>query len=59
MAYTWRSLNNILHTLSEEKVLELLIDEKLNSRRVMVLTRLHQRYSQLRATREREELFKQ
>ncbi len=59
MVYTWRSLNKVLTALSEEEVLELLKDEKINAKRVMVLTRLHQRYSQLRASREREELFKQ
>jgi len=58
MTYTWRSLNTILHTLPEEEVLELLEEEKVGAKRAMVLTRLHQRYSQLRASRERVELFK-
>ncbi len=58
MTYTWRSLNTILHTLPEEEVMELLEEEKVGAKRAMVLTRLHQRYSQLRASREREELFK-
>jgi hypothetical protein len=58
MTYTWRGLNTILHTLPEEEVLELLEEEKVGAKRAMVLTRLHQRYSQLRASREREELFK-
>ena len=58
MTYTWRSLNTILHTLPEEEVLELLEEEKVGAKRAMVLTRLHQRYSQLRTSREREELFK-
>ena len=58
MKHTWRSLNTILHTLPEEEVMELLEEEKVGAKRAMVLTRLHQRYSQLRASREREELFK-
>ena len=58
MTYTWRSLNTILHTLPEEEVMELLEEEKVGAKRAMVLTRRHQRYSQLRASREREELFK-
>lgn len=57
MTYTWRSLNTILHTLPEEEVLELLEEEKVGAKRAMVLTRLHQRYSQLRMIRERKDLL--
>ena len=49
----WRELNHILASLSEEKVLELLNAERVGAKRVSVLERLHQRYSTLRATRER------
>jgi len=59
MTYTWRSLNTILHTLPEEEVLELLEKEKIGAKRTMILTRLHQRYSLLRMTRERVELFEE
>jgi len=57
MTHTWRSLNAVLAQLSEDEVLDLLNDEKQNAKRQMVLTRLHQRYSLLRAARERKELF--
>lgn len=57
MTYTWRSLNTILHTLPEEEVLGLLEEEKVGAKRAMVLTRLHQRYSQLRMIRERKDLL--
>lgn len=57
MTHTWRSLISVLHTLSEQEVLDLLEDEKKHARRAMVLTRLHQRYSVLRMTRERSALF--
>jgi hypothetical protein len=57
MHHTWRSLNAVLTQLSEDEVLDLLNEEKQNGKRQMVLTRLHQRYSMLRAARERKELF--
>jgi len=43
-------------TLTEDQVLEMLEDEQRNQRRKTFLVRLHQRYSALRAQREREEL---
>jgi hypothetical protein len=55
---TWRALNHKLPTLTEEEVLGLLEDEKTIHRRVVVLERLHQRYSTLRTNRERIELLK-
>jgi hypothetical protein len=45
--------------LSEEQVLQLLNDERIGARRVTVLERLHQRYTMLRAARERVELLKE
>lgn len=59
MTHTWRSLNTVLHTLPENEVLDLLEKEKTGAKRAMVLTRLHQRYSLLRMTRERNELFEE
>lgn len=55
----WRELNHILASLSEEKVLELLNAERVGAKRVSVLERLHQRYSTLRATRERLEILQE
>ena len=53
----WRKLNETLVEMSEKEVLELLNDERANRRRVTVLTRLHQRYTILRAARERKEIL--
>ena len=55
--YSWRSLTDILSSLSEEEVLELLKSEKKNEKRWSILQRLHQRYNTLRVARERVELF--
>ena len=55
----WRSLNQKLNLLTEEQVLQLLNDERIGARRVTVLERLHQRYTTLRAARERVELLKE
>lgn len=54
---TWRSLNNTLHRLSEAEVLALLEEELKNERRLSILRRLHQRYTALRADRERIEIL--
>lgn len=59
MPNTWRELNQKLNLLSEEQVLQLLNDERIGARRVTVLERLHQRYTMLRASRERVELLKE
>jgi hypothetical protein len=56
---SWRKLNDILSQLSEEQVLTMLNEERIGSRRVSVLQRLHQRYTMLRCARERIELLKE
>jgi len=56
---TWRKLNEELKTFDEQKVLEMLTHERANARRVVVLERLHQRYTTLRASRERIELLQE
>jgi TusA-related sulfurtransferase len=55
----WRSLNAKLSELNEEEVLELLTDERETERRISMLQRLHQRYTSLRAARERVEILKE
>ncbi len=55
--YSWRALNKHLAQMTEEQVLALLEAERTGSRRVTVLERLHQRYTALRAERERRELL--
>ena len=59
MTNTWRSLNAELRTLDEARVLEMLMEERRNQRRVSVLQRLHQRYNTLRVSRERIELLQE
>lgn len=55
----WRELNKKLNMLSEDQVLDLLTQERFGARRVTFLERLHQRYTMLRAARERVELMKE
>jgi hypothetical protein len=57
--YSWRSLTDILSTLDEEEVGNLLERELEGAKRWTIVQRLHQRYTILRAAREREELRKQ
>lgn len=59
MQLTWRKLNEELKTFDEQKVLGMLNHERANARRVVVLERLHQRYTTLRASRERIELLQE
>jgi len=56
---TWRKLNEELKTFDEQKVLDMLTHERANAKRVVVLERLHQRYTVLRASRERIELLQE
>lgn len=57
--YSWRSLTDILSTLDEEEVGNLLEQELEGAKRWSIVQRLHQRYTILRAARERAELKKQ
>ena len=59
MQITWRKLNSELKTFDEQKVLDMLTHERANAKRVVVLERLHQRYTMLRASRERIELLQE
>ena len=56
---SWRKLNDQLSTMSEQQVLDLLTNERESAKRVTVLERLHQRYTTLRAARERAEILKE
>jgi hypothetical protein len=56
--YTWRRLNDQLSAMTEQQVLDLLNDERQNGKRASMLARLHQRYTTLRAARERQEILK-
>jgi hypothetical protein len=55
----WRELNKQLNLLDEYEVLAMLEAERVGARRVTFLERLHQRYTMLRAARERVELMKE
>jgi hypothetical protein len=55
----WRKLNKELALMSEDQVLDLLNQERVGARRISIMERLHQRYTALRASRERMELFKE
>ena len=59
MEITWRKQNAELKTLDEAKVLEMLTQERESAKRVSVLERLHQRYTALRASRERIEILQE
>jgi hypothetical protein len=59
MKLNWRSLNQKLNMLTEDEVLALLEAERQGAKRVTFLERLHQRYTMLRAARERVELLKE
>jgi hypothetical protein len=45
--------------MSEDDVLALLNEERATTKRMSVLARLHQRYTTLRAARERQEILKE
>lgn len=51
----WRELNRKINELTEDQVLDLLRQEASGPRRASIITRLHQRYTILRAARERKE----
>ena len=56
---TYRQLNTVIHTLSEDELWSLLQDEREGERRFSMLRRIHQRYSSLRAQRERQALLRE
>ena len=57
MTHNWREINRMLPDLDEDAVLRLLDEERVGEQRVTVLVRLHQRYTMLRAARERMEIL--
>jgi hypothetical protein len=57
MTYNWREINRMLPDLDESAVWRLLEYERSGAQRVTVLIRLHQRYTMLRAARERTEIL--
>ena len=59
LKHTWRSLNDVLSSKTEEEVKAMIDEEKVGRKRISHLLRLHQRYCALRDARERMELLKE
>jgi hypothetical protein len=57
MKLNWRELNRVINDKTEEELKDMLMEEFDTLKRVTVLERLHQRFTTLRAQREREELL--
>ena len=55
----WRNLNANINSYSEEELKKLIIDELKNRKRSSILERLHQRFTVVRANRERMEILAQ
>ena len=54
---SWKTLNEVIDTLREDQIKELIFWEVEHKKREDIVVRLHQRYAKLAATREREELL--
>lgn len=57
MRMTWLKLNEVLTSLTETELRNMLLEEIETEQRPSIITRLHQRYSIVRAIRERRELL--
>jgi hypothetical protein len=55
--YSWRELNAKITQMGEQELLDLMQRELKGAKRTTVLVRLHQRYTMVRAAREREEML--
>jgi hypothetical protein len=53
----WREINKVLPDLDEATIKKMLDEERVGEQRQSVLIRLHQRYTMLRAARERMEIL--
>ena len=53
----WREINKALPDLDEDTIKKMLDEERVGEQRQSVLIRLHQRYTMLRAARERMEIL--
>jgi len=53
----WREINKVLPDLDENTIKQMLDEERVGEQRQSVLIRLHQRYTMLRAARERMEIL--
>lgn len=57
MRHNWREINRMLPDLDEDTIKKMLDEERVGEQRQSVLIRLHQRYTMLRAARERTEIL--
>ena len=57
MRHNWREINRMLPDLDENTIKKMLDEERVGEQRQSVLIRLHQRYTMLRAARERMEIL--
>ena len=57
MTHNWREINRMLPDLDEDTIKKMLDEERVGEQRQSVLIRLHQRYTMLRAARERMEIL--
>ena len=55
----WRELNARLSSLREDELANLIEEERQGERRTTLMIRMHQRFTALRAMRERRELLNQ
>ncbi len=56
---SWKTLNEVIDTLREDQIKELIFWEVEHKKREDIVVRLHQRFNKLAAAREREELLAQ
>jgi len=56
--YSWRELNANIAQMGEQELIDLMDEELKSAKRTTVLVRLHQRYTMVRAARERDEMLK-
>lgn len=54
---SWKTLNEVIETLREDQLKELIFWEIENKKRPDIVTRLHQRYAKLASARERQDLL--
>ena len=57
MKLNWRELNARLSSLREDELANLIEEERQGERRTTLMIRMHQRFTALRAMRERRELL--
>jgi hypothetical protein len=55
----WRNLNENINSFSEDELKQMIYDELQDRKRSSILERLHQRFTILRANRERLEILAQ